>query len=92
MIEDTLSSGLFNFTFEYAFRKARTNQEGLKFYVRPAYVCMPMMLLFWVEAYIVQTKYGSFSSQRFGLEATAIKLSDSIWSWLETRLLENFPL
>jgi len=34
---------------------------------------MPMMLLYWVEAYIVQTKYGSFISQRIGLEATADK-------------------
>jgi hypothetical protein len=40
MIEDTLSSGLFNFTFEYAFRKAQTNQEGLKFYVRHQHMCV----------------------------------------------------
>jgi hypothetical protein len=34
---------------------------------------MPMMLLYWVEAHIVQTKYGSFSSQQIGLEAFAGK-------------------
>ena len=34
---------------------------------------MPMILLFWFETYMVQTKYGSFSSQWIGLEATAGK-------------------
>jgi len=40
---------------------------------------MPMILLYWVEAYIVQTKYGSFSSKRIGLEATADKTK---WSYM----------
>jgi hypothetical protein len=40
---------------------------------------MPMMLLYWVEAYIVQTKYGSFSIQWIGLEATVDKTK---WAYM----------
>jgi len=40
---------------------------------------MPMMLLYWVEAHIVQAKYGSFSSKQIGLEATAGKTK---WSYM----------
>ena len=40
---------------------------------------MPMMLLYWVETYILQTKYRSFSSQPIGLEATADKTK---WAYM----------
>lgn len=77
--EAALSSFLFNFTLEYAFRKFRQIGSAWNLMVHTSVCVMPMMLLYWVEAYNVQIKHESFSSQRIGLEANAGKTK---WSYM----------
>jgi hypothetical protein len=48
---DALSPLLFNFALEYAIRRVQVNQDGFK--VHTSFWLMPMMLIYWEEAYIL---------------------------------------
>ena len=50
---DALSPLLFKFALEYVIRRVQVNQDGLKLNDTLQICLMLMMLIYWVEAYIL---------------------------------------
>jgi hypothetical protein len=60
---DNSSPLLLNFVLEYPIRKFQLDQYGLKLKVHTNIWFMLMMLLYWVEAYLLHGKHSRFSSR-----------------------------